>query len=312
MRVVSLVTGILLSLVAFVGYLAYSQSQSDWPKDFPVTQGGQPSIIAKLDPDFSHRIGDPIPMTVFIKEMPGTQIDFDSVALEGNYEIRGALSRSELLLEDGSRLIRLELSLQSFSVKKKLSANLSLAWSPKDKRDWQELRHPLQTAYTSRTWDGREEIQEGKLAFLHGPHVIVCGALLLGGLLGFVWSICYQLFHEKWRKDHKAAEQASPRMICKAQVEAAWERISAGDLSPGHFRQIEVAVRNYLGLQAVQNNQFRAVLGLNFAYHGQLNSILELTGRVIYKRENLQPEQLKQLKADLDVLINGRPAAHRY
>src|SRR5215470_10514163 len=155
------VTWSALSMILCLGIIAalYWPKRAIWPQ-FPQSAEPAPQVVVQVDRDFAWRTGDHIPVSVFIKLKPGVAVDLNSLAIEGDFEIAGNPEIFVREERDGTRLIRLLVTLQSFNLKPKLELKANLSYQLAGQREPRVVSLPGLEVYTSRTWDGRPEIKD--------------------------------------------------------------------------------------------------------------------------------------------------------
>lgn len=285
-----------------------------WPTSFPETKDSAPSVVVQVDPDFGYRTGDVIPVTIFVRENAGTEVDISGLALEGDFEIRGEPVLTRKSLGEGAQGYCLQLQLQSFSIQPKLSSMVSFTWNVRGQRQWKEVKAPLVDVFTSLTWDGlRKEIQPGPMTAITNNHLYVSIGMLAGSVLLFIGCIVFQRYYHRLNAASEERRQASPRMVCKRRVDAARKAIEAGDTSKENFRIIAEAVRTYLGLDSVLLSGVPEALGHN-PYKKRIQASINLCERVVYRDEEvtLNDGELRYLWVFLDdILLRRNPEAEQ-
>lgn len=305
LKKVYIIVGAVLALVGVAALAWYSRQTNTWPQ-FPETKDSKPAMVVELEPDFSYRTGDPVPVVVYIKQQPGTTVDITSLALEGSFEIRGELDVKDHILEDGCKAFRIKLNLQSFQVTRKLAANISLVWQVDGEKDTREFREKLLEVYTSYTWDGRKQIKEGPLPPATGGHWPLTLLLVFGSAGVFVWGLLYLRRAEINRKEIKVREYRSPRALMKRRVDAAWAKIAGGDLSPEHFTEINAAVRQCFDLETVLLKYVVYALGSGQVQAKQIHGILARCHSAMYSKKTLPTEELAMLRSLLDEVVDHK------
>lgn len=294
---------VVVLLLGAAGWFVYGTGDGVDCPEFP--QSSEPAVIVQVEPDFGYRIGDLVPITVFIKEPPGTKVDVASMALEGDFEIRGEPTLTKHQLADQSSVYCLKLTLQSFNAKRKLGASMSMVWEVANDPELKEIRQTLVEVYTSYTWDGRPKIQDGPLPFrTNAYHWYVSAAILLLSFGGLVWSILYSWWVDKAKAAYARQVYNSPAMVCKRKVDAALAKIETGDASESNFREIDVALRDYLGVSTVLLKHLPIVLVT--AYRNHIMRVIIGCEKVIYRKQTLTDQELRQMRQDLDDVLLQR------
>src|SRR4029450_9053170 len=161
-----------------------------WP-EFPPAADSAPQVVTQVEPDFAWRTGDRIPVHIYVREQPGTQIDLNSLAVEGNFHVRGQPDIFVRDFKDGSRLVHIKLNLQSFNVAEQWTFKAMMSYTVAGSRESYAAKLPETVLYTSRTWDGRMELKDGRLPVVHGLHYWTTAAALLAGLGGLIFALWY-------------------------------------------------------------------------------------------------------------------------
>ena len=91
--------------------------------------------------------------------MPGTTIDVQTLSLADTFELADKPVVTQRQLKDGSIVYRIELTLQSFKVAPDLTFAGSVGWRNGSQRS--DMTLPETHVYTSNTYDGRKNLQEG-------------------------------------------------------------------------------------------------------------------------------------------------------
>lgn len=302
----AVIGGVIASLLLVAYWFLPSGGAPDWPQ-YPETQESAPSVVSQLEPDFGYRTGDVIPVAIFVKEQPGTEIDISSLALEGDFEIRGEPKIHRAGTEDGGQQYCIQLQLQSFSMSPKLRATMSMQWNTKGNRQWKEVKHSLVNAFTSLTWDGeRKEIQSGPLPVINSLWKYLSPALMVFAVLLFGACLFYQRWFERATAAREQKVQASARMVCKRQVDSARKRIEGGDLSEHHYVAIAAALRQYFNVESTVLAYIPLALGDHHPYKKRVQASINLCERVAYKSVKLTATEQKYLFEFLDDILLRR------
>lgn len=292
-----------LALVAAFYFLWFGFAKSgEWP-EFPKTEDQKPSVVIRVEPDFGYRTGDLVPATLFVKQQPGTNLSMDGLAFEGDFEIRGEPVITERLLKDGSKEYCIQYVFQSFAVKRKLVLSMSLQWELVSDHEPKEVRQPIMEVYTSYTWDGRPEIKDGSLSALPSHHWFWTAMIFLVSLTGFIGGYKYLAWVNSEKLRIADVPDDSPQGICQRRTDAAWARIAAGDLSPANFQEIDAALRQRLSLGPVLLRDVPSSLGGIHPYCPQIMRTLISCERVLFRKQVLSPEDLVQMRKDLDAFL---------
>ena len=307
------VTLVLVALATVATWYCRSGDNVTWPQ-FPETKDQTPSVVVNLEPDFGYRTGDIIPVTIFVREQPGTEIDITSLALEGDFEIRGEPHLTRGQAEDGANTYCLKLELQSFSIRPRLSSSMSMTWNVKGTRQWSEIKQPLMNAFTSLTWDGeRKEIQNGPLTMISGGwYTYLSVGLMVFAVALFAGCIFYQRWFERALANQEQKVRTSARMVCKRRIDAARTRIDGGEVTEANFVEIAASLREYLNLETTLLSQVPQALGNQHPYRKRIQASINLCERVAYKSVKLTATELMYLYQFLDeILLRQNGAAER-
>jgi hypothetical protein len=303
-----LLTAIASGAVVLIA-LAWSfwpRAKDNWP-DFADIQGPAPALSVEYDQrDFGWRIGDVVPVTVYVKQFAGTEVEVDGLAFDGDFEQRGDAQLTSRNTADGGKLYRIKVNLQSFASKEELSSRISLTWHAAGKKASQEIGQAKLSVRTSKTWDGRPEIQEGKPAFVQGWHLVktlVVGLVSLAGLVICVVYIRWQiLLLPRLRRRRKVTREE----WAKARFDSAWAHIAGGDRDPVWFRRIDYTLRRYLGAEAILWTKLPDALR-KYPYRQQALTGIGLCERVLDAQATLSEQELIQLHTAFHDIVLGRP-----
>ncbi len=301
MKRFNLMIGIIAFTCAGVAVLYWPQ-RIRWP-DFPATVGPEPQIVAQVEPDFAWRVGDLVPLTIFIKQQPGTIVDQDSLAFAGDFEIA---RQPEIYIrdyKDGSRHFSIKLVLQSFQVTHKLGLRGNLAFRVGENRETKVIDLPEVDLYTSRTWDGRPDIQDGPLAAVHGWHVWITALWLVGGIAGVIYAL---ILHRRARR--AAKELLNPpaltaRQQARAEFEKVWKSIESGEDLPAHYKRIEQIVRALYRIESRTLYEVRLEIGDNHPHLEHILQVMQVCGLVLYANRRPSQAHKKGLKGAFDSLV---------
>lgn len=263
-----------------------------------------PEIIPRVARDFGWRIGDVVPVDFYIKQMPGTELDLHSVAMEGDFELAGQPEIVEHLRADGSKVYRLKARFQSFNKAKEWTLKANFAYRVLATNDDVTVSLPVLKIYTSNTWDGRDIIQTGKLEPQFGWQNWITLAFIGVGYL-------FMRFFWKQRQAilsflPEVAEHfgRSTRFIAaRKRFDRIWARMEErGDRSR----------ENYLALSRVFRKLYKVETktGLEIYYwylYGrngpiEISEMIDKCERVIYLDETLSDEEHYSIKKTFDRL----------
>lgn len=308
--------GLAALLVAFaVGIctMLFWEDRTEWPS-FPsdaqtpvgvlAAASSTPELAATLDRDFGWRIGDVLSVTVYMKQKPGTVIDMHSIALAGDFELVGAPDVFELTKPDGSKVYRVKLKLQSFSVAPQLDLKANVSYRVLASNEDITVDLPTIAPYTSKTWDGRKLIQEGKLDILHGLHGWITAAYVVLGFVGFsfFWRLC--------RKFYSLLPVAVKRLLgpsrfikARKQFDAVWAKMEAGDRSRENYVALARIIRRLYLIET--KTTLEAKYWYLYGHNGppEIADMLMECDKVIYLDRTLTDEEHYRIKTIFDSLV---------
>lgn len=328
---------LILLVASGCGYLLWSQYKgADWPDMPPSVQAPAqnpaksgdkadataspplaPQVLVQLDRDFGYRIGDIVPVTIYVKQQAGTSVDLHTIALEGNFEIAGQETGredttpvEEKALDDGSKILRLKVKLQSFSVAPKLTAKMSVSYRVIAPNDEYTVVLPAIEVYTSNTWDQRDLIKTGELHYVQGWHWFINGALTLLSVTCVVifWRL-NRRFRSYLAESLPARRRIKRFVLARMRFDDVWSKIAAGDRASQHYEEIERIVRGLFDVETKTTEE--AAYWFLYGNRGpyRVVQILHQCDRVIYRGEVLSEEDNAQIKEIFDRLVPHYPAA---
>jgi hypothetical protein len=269
-----------------------------WP-EFPQSKDFVPQVVVKVEPDFGWRLADRIPVTLFIKQKADVNIDLNSLAVEGDFEFSGSPTVYSRDNKDGSKYVRIDLMLQSFAVQPKLTMKANMSYLVKGEPDPKLISLPGVELYTSRTWDGRNQRQDGPMAVEHGWHFWTTGLALVLGLTG---SLLCGLYLLKIRKE-AAEEAAAPltgRALARQDFELVWQRIQARQDGDEDYKEIARILRRLYRIETRVTWEIPMELGDNHPHLKQILGINKLCDRVIYKDNPLTGPEKAEIRRLFD------------
>jgi len=268
-----------------------------------------PEVIVTYDRDYGYRIGDLIPVTVYFKEKPGTQIDLHSIAIEGDFEIAQQPVFFERRTKDGARLVRGSIKLQSFSNTPKLTLKANLSYRIIETNDDVTISLPAFEAYTSNTWDGRDIIQEGDLAGKYGVDPYYTIALIFGGIFGVIFFFrLTRRYANEQPVEYEMKALPGRFQLARRDFNDLWDRMEAGDRSADRYAEMSQLLRRLYRVET--KTTLEASYYLLYSYNGplQVTEILRACDRVIYRDETLSEEDHAGIKLVFDKLVPQYPA----
>jgi len=308
--------GLVALLVALaIGFCSwlYWEDRTQWPvfpSEVHSAAGAQaaassaPEVEAVLERDYGWRIGDIVPVTIYLKQKPGTVVDLHSIALAGDFELVGEPDLFESSRPDGSKVYRVKVKLQSFSVAPQLNLKANISYRVLATNDDVTVDLPTVAPYTSKTWDGRKLIQEGKLDTVQGMHGWITLAYLLVGVFGtfYFWRLSrhfYNLIPVPVRP------RVGPSRFIKArkQFDAVWAKMEAGDRSRANYTELSRIIR------ALYNIETKTALEAKYWYlygHNGPSEIADMLmecDKVIYQNRVLEDEEHYRIKNIFDSLV---------
>ncbi len=295
--------GLTLALVACIFFM---KQEKNWP-DFPaVAAGAAPLVKLQVERDFGWRIGDVVELNIFIKQAPGSSVDVEGLALAGDFEIRGDIKVDSRKTEDGGKVIRVKMFVQSFSFKPTVSARVSVTWNKSGEKEWKEIDPTSIELHASNTYDGRDDIQEGKQQYLQGYHLLTTIAWILGGIATVILTTLY--IRREIRNLPVVVPPVEPQSIwvwAVIRFQAAWAKIVAGDRSNEVFQEIDFVVRSLLGVQTVQVTHLEIALS-NHPYAKEGVYIIKHCELVLFKNTKLTNDQLKLMKIAFKQIVSRK------
>ncbi|MBY0552811.1 MAG: hypothetical protein K2W95_36345 [Candidatus Obscuribacterales bacterium] len=149
-----LLGGCLAVLVVVAGYTCLRGSAMKWPA-FPEAHSA-PVAVSEVLPDFAWRTGDVIPLTVYVKEAPGTAVDLKSLQLKGDAQLRGYTTAVEEQ-PDGTRLVKFDIEVQCFALKQPTWKVVPvITYREGEKKERKPLELPEFEIGSSNTYDKRK------------------------------------------------------------------------------------------------------------------------------------------------------------
>jgi hypothetical protein len=294
MKLIKLVAASMIVVLLAVGVLAvvYWPQRTIWPA-FPPSSNLDPQVVVQVEPDFGWRTGDHVPLVIYIKQAPNTTVDVNSLAVEGDFEIAKPLDVFVRDTKDGARYIRLNLVLQSVHVAPKLTLKANMSYSKNGENEVHAVSVPAVELYTSRTWDGREELKDGPLGAKQGYHWYYTLGALLAGALGLYFSIG---FLRKLRAEYvPPAVKLSIWQQSLLDFEVVWSRIQAGEDTEVEYKEIERIIRRLYRVEPRTLWEMQYDLGMNHPHYKQIKIILTNTGKVLYKQQVLSDAEKIQI-----------------
>lgn len=279
-------------------------ARTNWPQ-FPEPTNGEPQVVVVVEPDFGYHIGDEVPVDIYVRQPTGTAVDIGSLAMEGDFEVRGEPKVTRAPQTNGEQYIHIRVVLQSLSAfKPQYTSKLNMTWEAPGDRVSHPIATPEISVGASNTWDGRDVVQKGKLPFWYGNHLAWTIAMMATGVVGFIglwlWS---RAIRRGMPRPPKRRTPLSPRAKAKARFDKVWAKIRAGDQSESHFRVIDVLVRQLERIEHVLLDDVPMSVGDAHPRLAQIMHILQQCEEVIYKGTTLTNEQLDSLELAFNIYV---------
>jgi hypothetical protein len=301
MRIVCYVA-VLIGSVAGLAYATnylydhYRHTHVNLPT-FPPTENNEPQVLVELEPDFSHRTGDHIPIVIYIKQFKNVIVDVKSLVLEGDFEIAKEYPVEKFENEiDGSTCYKIPVVLQSLFTDNKLVSQLSFTYRLAGERHHQLVHLPIIELYTSFTWDGRKELKEEPFVPETGNHWWWTLGTLTYGVIGLITTGIVAIVRK--RRERRHSQSLSKVKLATAKFNAVWAKIEANDYSVDNYRQIEQIVRDFCG---AHSQTLTELLEGTYVYmrREHLRQVVRLCQDAIYVPRQLTPEENQQLHASV-------------
>lgn len=296
---------LIIALVTGMMALTFWSDRTVWP-DFPTssTGGSAPQMVMEVERDYGWRIADRIPVTLYIKQQPGTTIDINTMAIEGDFIIAGQPQIFVRENKDGSRFIKVRLDVQTFNARKSWDLNANMSYRVNGKVEDSLVKLPGLKLYASPTWDGRERIEEGKQETVQGYHAFVTAAILLAAVLGLL--VCMSLIRH-WRDENEDTyvepePKLGPRAIARRDFDLVWSKIVAGDVDEENYREIERVIRKLYRIEARTVREIAWEL-YNHPYKKQTLTIIILCDRVLYQKMVLSDKEHEAILNSFNEMI---------
>lgn len=296
----------LVVLVSMIGLGAFYWGQRTvWPEWGPVAaqEPLAPQVVADYERDFGWRTGDRITIDVYIKQQPGTEVDLNTLAIQGDFEVSGAPDIFTRDKKDGSRYIRLRLPVQAFNLKPNWQLAATMTYRVNGQVDEKLITLPAVVLYTSPTWDGeRKEIKEESAKPVFGWDLYINAAIILGGIVLTV--LCIRVI----RRAKSGVDEPplpiilSPREIARREFLKVWAKIMAGDVSEENYKEIERVIRRLYRLEARTMREINWEL-YNHPHREHVVEILSLADKVLYHRMYLDDSEHERIWAAFNKIL---------
>lgn len=288
-------------LVASILTAVFWSKQLIWP-EFPQSSDVTPQMIAKVEPDFSWRIGDPIPVDIYIKQPAGVSVDVNSLAIEGDFEISGNPTVFVKHTKSGAKLIHLGVTLQGFNAAKKLGFNLTMSYKVDGIKGNRTVTLAGPDVYTSQTWDGREEIKDGPLPVVIGYHYLTSAIALVVGAIGLILGIVY---YRRFSIVDCVEEEIPPTrwQTARREFDETWAKIQEGDDSDERYKEIVRIIRRLYYIEAKIGHEIPFEIGYNHPHLKGITIILGHCEQVLFGHRKLTPGEKAELRKAFDEMI---------
>lgn len=288
----ALVTYCLAALIVLVSTVGlgwfYWGQRTIWPDFGPVAKDNPsaPQVVADVERDFGWRTGDRIYVDLYIKQQKGTEVDLNTFAIQGDFEVSGEPDVFTRDRKDGSRLVRYRIPVQAFNLKPDWKLNATMTYRIEGVVDDQLITLPALALHTSATWDGRKEIKEESAKPVFEYDLFVNAAIILGGIALLVVSIKVYRRAASGIDDPPVLVSLSPRSIARRDFLAVWALITSGDVREENYKEIERIVRRLYRLEARTMREVKWEL-YNHLHRDDVVRILTLCDQVLYSRHFL-------------------------
>lgn len=298
----TLVTAVSIGVMAWL----YWGQKVDWPafsNDPAVASSPTPEVVAHIERDYGWRTGDVIPVTMFIKEKPGTVVDTNTLAIEGDFEVVGEVDIFTRDLKGGGRLIKITMHVQTFNVKKQLTLKSNMSYRLANGQDDILITLPAVDPYTSMTYDGiRKDPQEGPQTPLHGWHLFQNAGMLLAALAGIAFFLGLIRKFNRETDELGAYDPKSPREVARRDFDLVWKKLMLLDFSVENYKEIERIIRRLFRIESRTLREVNFELGQH-PFRAEILHILVTCGKVLYQGETLDDAELDSIKTNFDKIV---------
>lgn len=296
----------LVVLVSMIGLGAFFWGQRTiWPEWGPVAAAEPlaPQVVADYERDFGWRTGDRITIDVYIKQQPGTEVDLNTLAIQGDFEVSGAPDIFTRDKKDGSRYIRLRLPVQAFNLKPNWQLAATMTYRVNGQVDEKLITLPAVVLYTSPTWDGeRKEIKEDSAQPVFGFDLYINGAIILGGIVLLIGCIRVIRRAKSGVDEPPVPVILSPREIARREFLKVWALIMQGNVSEENYKEIERVIRRLYRLEARTMREINWELN-NHPHREHVVEILSLCDKVLYHRMFLDDSEHERIWAAFNKIL---------
>lgn len=275
------ITASLAVVVVIAGLLWWWQTPK-WP-DFAQAQSDQAQVVVQLERDYAYHIGDLITIDVFLKQREDVSLDASTLAVRGDFELVGKPKVVAKAVEDGVTRQHVRIQVQSFAAKPELKLEATFAYKKGEQR--LDLAVPSQSLFTSKTWDGREQLKEGDDPRVPFYWYAMRSVVPLGlGSLAFL-VLCVVAIRAQIR-----SRPAPTFDLTREQVIELFERVRDGSSTSEDHKLLEGAIRARFNVGTVSASEVDPNL-----VNGNLGSFLRYNAPAVYSKEPITESQRELL-----------------
>lgn len=282
-------------------------NQNQWPDFSQVEQSSEelaPKVVASPERDFGWRVGDKVPLTFFIQQMPGTRIDVHSMAVEGDFEIVELPKFTFKDFDDGSKYIKVELQIQSMAVEDTLKLKAYMLYRNIETNLDHLVEFPVFEAHRSKVWDGRDIIQRGDTSV--DTYSIMVNSLIItfaGILLAIALLFANAHFNRRFFVSFLPEDFNSRRKIARKEFDIAWAHIEAGNFDAESYKELARIVRELFHLQTHGFREIAGRLGEGHPYKKTITRMLMLLANPMYRDRKLNAKEHNRVKELFDEMV---------
>ncbi|MBX9689545.1 MAG: hypothetical protein K2X27_22740 [Candidatus Obscuribacterales bacterium] len=222
--------------------------------EFPTVAAGLPAAVVQMEPDIGWRTGDILPVRIYIHEPSGIVVDTRSLMVNGDTRLRDSKVRIQAM-PDGSRVLQLDVELQSFVFEERHKAELRVDYRVLATKERKVAILPALEFSSSRTYDGDKTTKHPKdrpAVYAESQGYILTVGLAALGLFGLLSSFWYLLMRPVYRRE-KAPLMPDTDEWREAvrQVHAILARLKKGEAQVPLLTGLEGLLRRLYNLDAV-------------------------------------------------------------
>lgn len=296
------VTGLAIGAIVWFS----GDDRTTWP-DFNTAPAAPtplaPRVVAHYERDFGWRIGDVIPIELYLHQEPGTLIDLHSLAIEGDFEI---VENPTFVIRDfknGSRNIAIKFKIQSMAAAKKLTLKISMLYRVTETMEDHLIAIPAFEPYTSPTWDGRDIIKDGDPQYRHEGHLLWTLGYIFLGIAAAVGAFFARRRFKQLELEEAKRDWETRRETARREFDEAWARFEKGDFSDESYKLVVRALRKLFRIESKVLREIEVELGSAHPYRAQTLKILNVTGKVLYERRRLTLDEHNSIKSAFDEIV---------